>query len=202
MVVEKQWKKITEITYPGSFKFRNEEPAPVISAKDAKKIMLRSVDFCKALKVHLWNMNGSFEITFGPFQYKLQDVTIEHTLQFLAEHATEITEIEFCKQPKTELLQLLFAKNEIKRVEIWESKDFWKDVSTDGIEHLDFALNNSDVNLKSFEGVGTLLCTTSFRYFIIILFNVEHFNCILCVHFYYCSKFIIIRKFICYFFHF
>lgn len=168
MVVQKKWQKITEITYLDSGR-SFETPPVVIPVKDAKHIMLRAAEFCNILKVHLSNdlcdaskvCEVDVFITFGPFQYELQNVTnIDHLLLSFAEKATELTEVAFSEPPTKELLQLLFEKNKIKNIKIAKVDTcnvFWGDISTDGIDKLDLNIENPCWDFKSFEGVGKLI---------------------------------------------
>lgn len=155
MAVEKQWKKITEIGFASPIDFQSKIPLAVASAEDAKKIIQHSVEFCDVLKVGAARMK--LAIRFGPFRYKLENATFDDMLQFMAENITDITAIEFFEPPKTELMQLFFKQNKIKRVSVERCSDFGRDFPTDGIEKMDISFENPDDNVGFFERVGRVL---------------------------------------------
>lgn len=177
LVVKRKWKKITEITYDNvdPYGYPGKKPQTIdVSAKDAKKMILRSVNFCNALKVCAKNTDTCV-IKFGPFQYRLKNANIDNVLQFFAEIATELTEVTFFESPKKELLQLLFKKNKIKSIgmsRVRENDVFWLDIPTDAIEKLHVHLINPSWDLKSFEGVRILVFETNFHCFVITILNV------------------------------
>lgn len=160
-VVLKQWNKISETSYKEcrsvDYDEEKTELSVMISAEVAKKIELHVVEFCNVLRASIWNEeNREFIITFGPFSYKVENYTLDHIMEFWAKNATELTELEFCKPPKPELLQLFVQRNEIESIKVENSNDFWRDIPTDGIKTLHVEIIDHDKILETFEGVSTI----------------------------------------------
>lgn len=153
-MILRKWNKITEVTY-GKYYSRNKN-SPIISAKDARNIVFYAAQYCNDLKWCELENEEKVLFTLGPFSFKVEGFNIDQTLQLWAENATELTKIELVKQPKTEVLQLLFKRNKIKTLRIEESNNFWQHVPTDGIENLYVGFVKPDYNVRSFQGVGKI----------------------------------------------
>lgn len=162
-VVLRQWKNIAnmkiesylDIGKPESFK-----SSVVVPAVDAKKMLRRAAECVNNLQVFTsipHNREGCV-ITFQrPFGYEVKNLNAKDAVQFFAENATELTKVEFIKLSETKCIEKLLERNKIKSVEVYDSVDFWRNSSTDGIEILDIGFElgyEGKYNFQSFEGVS------------------------------------------------
>lgn len=130
--------------------------APVLSAQDAKKMAYFSAPFIKVIRGMIFSKAEDSFVSFGSFMYKIVGMKAEELLKFLAEDATNVSEIRLNAPPPTEVLNLLIAKNELKKVSFGNNEAFYENTPTDGIEESSLTFLNTD-NLKSFSGVGILI---------------------------------------------
>lgn len=156
-VASREWQKITEIDDSKSSFELDERTAIVISAKDAKKIVVNAAPYVKVLKV-LGDRRKYF--LFGNFYYKVEGrfkaATILEIL--ILAGATEVTNAGFNFLPKVELIRLFLFANKVEVLSYWYSpKHHHRQIPTHGIEelHVNFAGNYKPdrLQVKSFEGV-------------------------------------------------
>lgn len=141
--------KITEVVY--SDHFNNEKSNQAILAKDVDKMFCYAGPYIEKLLVKPVERKRDTILSLGPFSYKVKTKT-ETTLKMLAKYATKITDIEFSSAAETEILELLFNKNNIKKVDCGSSYAFYEYVSTESVEELSICFDDPD-DVESFEGV-------------------------------------------------
>lgn len=153
---KKQWKKISEIIYLESelykkFPYNKRENTPVISSKDAQRIVKCAAPFVNTLRATASVLDDYQYVIFGPFLYRVNDFDPKATLTLLAKNATKITELKFDDQPEPKLFQQLFQKNEIKKI-TFENHDALKDYNLiNKVEELNVRFK--DPKIRSFSGV-------------------------------------------------
>lgn len=164
----KQWKKITEIIYLEDElekeKKRSRENAPLITAKDAEKIIRCAAPFVQSLRSTYSESNGKQKfIMFGPYWFKVEGLKTYQTIKLLAQKATKITELRCDRAPRVELLQLLFENNKIKKLRVIECTAFYTNIPTEEIEDLDVRFIDRG-DFRSFQGVGIHFLICYFRH--------------------------------------
>lgn len=91
----------------------------------------------------------------GPFLYNVQGIEIPELLEFIAQIATNISEISFNLAPPLDVLNLLISRNSIKKINFEMSLAFYEHVPTNTIEELNLNYGVFEsANVKSFAGVG------------------------------------------------
>lgn len=158
----KQWKKIDKILVDIYKKNQLEaknldrNEAPVISGTVANKIAICAAPYIKVVQVTFSGKKQDKFVKFGLVWYKVENFNADQTFKLLVENATGITEVVFDTLPSTELLQLLFMSNKIKKLKVCKAKpSFNQNIRTNEIEDLDVSFFIIDTtNVAPFEGVG------------------------------------------------
>lgn len=145
--------KITDMVCKGrhSFEKKNHQ---AIFAKDVAKMFYYAGPYIEKLLVRSVENNEDKILELGPFSYKVETET-DTTLKMLAKYATKITDIDIESSPETETWELLFDRNNIKKVACYDSYAFYEDVSTEAVEDLLIAFYDPD-DVESFEGVSII----------------------------------------------
>lgn len=124
-----------------------------ISPVDAKKILRHAAEFCEDMRSNSINKGENVTVDLSSFSYEVENFNGDDVFQILAENTTELTEVQFFDRPKPELLQCLFNRNKIKKIQVSDSNDFWRDIPTNSIENLGVYFIQPKKNMTSFKGV-------------------------------------------------
>lgn len=174
LAASRKLEKIIQISYcKSSYEITHDTEAHITTRQDLEKIIrcvAPQVRVYKTQEEHCLDsdkISVTFQSRVESFVYNISDLVYESNdlLKLLTEHATEIKEICLNDgQLRTELLQLLFDNNNIKKVTIIDEtqlRTFCEDFLTDSIEELTVSFRTQ---FFDYEGVGiksTLNCLIS-----------------------------------------
>lgn len=160
----KHWKNLTELLYYGyDYPLDNDDaykPIAIISAVDARKIMLNVAPFIKELQTdftYLKAKDGMSNIMFASWRvsytYTVPSFKVESILKLLTKKATKLYDVSFDKPPEADVVRLLFEANNIRQLTITDpSNDWFRNISTNGIELLELKFNDATTDIF-FQGV-------------------------------------------------
>lgn len=174
---EKQWRKISKITYlETEFKYvEKNDPPPEISEEVVEKLLHYAAPFVQILRGTVFFDGKEKLVLFGSFLCKVKGLKSDVILKQLAQEAKNITEICFDRPPKAQLLNPLIRKNKITKVKLLKCYGFYQNVSTDDIEELNVCFKNIG-DIRSFAGVGIFFLLHSKCYFHPVCFNIHCFQ--------------------------
>lgn len=140
--------------------YYDQDKIPIISEKDAKRIVRCAAPFVKALIAGECISKKEQEVLFGRFLYKVKGFDPNATLLLLAKNAKNITEIQIYDTPKkltplSKLFQLLINANRVKRINFKTYDNFYNNFPTEGIEELQVRFSSRAI--PTFEGVSIIM---------------------------------------------
>lgn len=162
----RQWTKITKIIHADHILKEEQRNNIVrtISFEKCEEIVIRAAPFVHILRLPSNSFDEQTFVVFGTYWFKVVGFNSDKTLRLFAQNATQITKVISEDSPNSDQLKLLFATNTIKKLDVYESYDFYKNVPTDGIEELLIRFTE-DGMVASFEGVCIFF---TFEYFFMI----------------------------------
>lgn len=164
-VVLRQWRNVVNMEIKSDVGIGRLEyfRSVVVPADNAKKLLRYAAKFCNNLRVSspIPNDREGCRIMFHrPFLYRVENLNVKDAVQFFAENATELKEVDFIELSETNCIEKLLERNKIRKVEICDTVDFWRNSRTDGIEILDIGFEldyEENYNFQSFEGVRVFI---------------------------------------------
>lgn len=87
------------------------------------------------------------------YTYTVPSFKVESILKLLTKKATKLYDVSFDKPPEADVVRLLFEANNIRQLTITDpSNDWFRNISTNGIELLELKFNDATTDIF-FQGV-------------------------------------------------